>query len=219
VQQQAETIITLATDHGFPQVLAWVAIMRGWSLAMQGNADEGISQMQEGLSAGPTLGLENLRAYRFGLLGEAYQKVGQLDESQTALAEAFAAIESIGPSFWQAELYRLKGELTLQKGARGWGLGTGSPPSQTPSLKPLVPGEVQQEAEGYFLKAIAIAQKQQAKSLELRAVMSLARLWQSQGKTSEARQRLAEIYGWFTEGFDTKDLQEAKALLGELSKR
>ena len=84
---------------------------------------------------------------------------------------------------------------------------------QAPSLKPLASSGAEQEAEGYFCKAIEIAQMQQAKSLELRAVMNLARLWQQQGKTSEARQRLAEIYGWFTEGFDTADLQEAQALL------
>ena len=98
----------------------------------------------------------------------------------------------------EAELYRIKGALTLE--------------SQVESHKSKV-----EEAEACFLKAIEIAQKQQAKSLELRAVMSLARLWQSQGKTTEAQQMLADIYGWFTEGFDTKDLQEAKALIDELS--
>ena len=116
-----------------------------------------------------------------------------------------------------AELYRIKGELTLQQGTRDWKLGTASSSSQAPSLKPQISSEVLREAEECFLKAIAIAQKQQAKSLELRAVMSLARLWQTQGKHAEARQMLAEIYGWFMEGFDTKDLQEAKGLLEELT--
>jgi len=109
---------------------------------------------------------------------------------------------------YAAELYSLKGELTLQREARGWRL--------VPPPKPQVSREVALEAEGCFHKAIAIARKQQAKSLELRAVTSLSRWWQSQGKKEEARQMLAEVYNWFTEGFDTADLQEAKALLQEL---
>jgi len=134
-----------------------------------------------------------------------------------AVAEALRLVDKNDERFSEAELYRIKGELTLQKaGARDWGLGTGSSP-QAPSLKPQVPSGVAEEAEGDFLKAIEIAQKQQAKSFELRATMSLARLWQSQSKHAEARQQLAEIYGWFTEGFGTKDLQEAKTLLDGLS--
>ena len=110
-----------------------------------------------------------------------------------------------------------KSKVKSQQEARDWGLGAGSPSSQAPSLKPLAPSGVVQEVEGYFLKAIEVSQRQQAKSLELRATTSLARLWQQQGKKEEARQMLAEIYGWFTEGFDTADLQEAKTLLEELS--
>ena len=114
------------------------------------------------------------------------------------ISEALAGLNQV--RHYEAEMYRLKGELTLkQSGVRG-------PES-----------EVQKGAEACFLKAIEIAHKQQAKSLELRAAMSLARLWQQQGKKEEARKLLAEIYGWFTEGFDTKDLQEAKAFLAELS--
>ncbi len=111
-----------------------------------------------------------------------------------------------GERVWEAELYRLKGQLTLQK-------------FQVSGSKFQVPPnpQAEAEAEACFLKAIEVARKQQAKSLELRAVMSVSRLWQRQGKKAEARQMLAEIYGWFTEGFDTKDLQEAKALLHELA--
>ena len=121
----------------------------------------------------------------------------QTEEGLTALAEARARVDKTGERWYEAELYRLKGELTLQtsvedRESRG------------------------KEVEACFLKAIEIAQRQQAKSLELRAVMSLSRLWQQQGKKEEARQMLADIYGWFTEGFDTTDLQEAKALLQEL---
>ena len=122
----------------------------------------------------------------------------------------------------EAELYRLKGTLTLQSRTS---LGQVQDKSQASQNKSEVPNtqhptpntHAEAEAEACFLKAIDIAQKQQAKSLELRATMSLARLWQQQGKTAEARELLAPIYGWFTEGFDTKDLQEAKALLEELS--
>ena len=113
------------------------------------------------------------------------------------LVEALAQVEKTGERWYEAELYRLKGQLTLQ--------------SQVESHKSKV-----EEAEECFLKAIEIARHQQAKSLELRAAMSLARLWHEQGKQKEAHALLAEIYHWFTEGLDTRDLQEAKALLEEL---
>jgi predicted ATPase len=125
--------------------------------------------------------------------------LGQTEEAFAALAEALAIVDNSGERMVEAGLYRLKGELTLQSQV------------QDPQSK------VEAEAEEYFLKAIEIARKQSAKSLELGAVMSLSRLWQQQGKRDEARQMLAEIYGWFTEGFDTADLKEAKALLEELS--
>ena len=132
------------------------------------------------------------------LLAEAYGKGGQGEEGLTLLAKVLAFVEKNGLRVIEAELYRLKGTLRLQ--------------SKVPSPKSQV-----EEAEACFLKAIEIARRQSAKSLELRAVMSLSRLWQQQGKKKEARMMLAEIYGWFTEGFDTKDLQEAKALLAELA--
>ena len=132
-----------------------------------------------------------------------------------------------GERYYEAELYRLKGELSLQSGVRSprskvqgqeekqRATGKGQK-AKISNPQPLTPN-TQLEAEACFLKAIEIARQQQAKSLELRAVMSLARLWQQRGKREEARQMLAEIYGWFTEGFDTADLKEAKALLEELS--
>ncbi len=116
---------------------------------------------------------------------------------------------------YEAELYRIKGTLTLEAG--GWRLETRPSSPQVSSLKSPVSLPVAQEAEEYFLKAIEIAQKQQAKSWELRAATSLARLWQQQGKRTEAHKLLSDVYNWFTEGFDTKDLQEAKALIEELS--
>jgi predicted ATPase len=118
------------------------------------------------------------------------------------LSEALTLVNRTGERFYEAELYRLKGELTLQK------LSVISSQLSVPST--------QAEAEECFLKAIKVARQQHAKSLELRAAMSLARLWRHQGKQSEAHKLLAEVYNWFTEGFDTKDLQEAKALLESL---
>jgi hypothetical protein len=157
--------------------------------------------------------------------------VGLTEEGLAVLVEALTIADKTGELMWEAELYRLKGELTLQKETRGWRLETSPSSPQASSLKPQVSKEVAQEAEGYFLKAIEIAQRQQAKSLELRAVMSLVRLRQHQAsehvsrntqhairdKLAEAHVMLSELYNWFTEGFDTKDLQEAKALLGALS--
>jgi adenylate cyclase len=119
------------------------------------------------------------------------------------VGEALAIVDKNEERWWEAELYRLKGELTLQQ-------------FNVANPRPLIPSV--QEAEACFRKAIEIAREQQAKSLELRAVMSLSRLWQQQDKQTGAHQKLSEIYGWFTEGFDTKDLQEAKALLEELAR-
>jgi len=130
------------------------------------------------------------------LLAETYGKAGQVEQGLKALAEAAASVAKTEERFWEAELYRLKGELLLKdEGGR-----------QSDKSSP----------EDCFLKAIEIARWQEAKSLELRAVMSLSRLWQAQGKKEEARHMLAELYDWFSEGFDTRDLKEAKALLEEL---
>src|SRR5262249_47447304 len=159
------------------------------------------------------------------LLAEAYGKVGQAEEGLNVLSEALSLVHKTGECNYEADLYRLKGELVLPSGVR-------SPASAEKSRVGITHHGVtiaeagtvgrahpteEDEAEECFLKAIDIARRQSAKSLELRAVMSLSRLWQRQGKKDEARKLLAEIYGWFTEGFDTKDLQEAKALLEELS--
>ena len=140
------------------------------------------------------MGAELIRPYYLALLAEACAKGGQAEEGLSVLAEALATVHKTGERFYEAELYRLKGELLLAQSTH-----------QTT------------EAETCFHQALDIARHQQAKSLELRAAMSLSRLWQRQGKRAAARQLLAEIYGWFTEGFDTADLQEAKVLLEALS--
>ena len=127
-------------------------------------------------------------------LAEACGKAGQIDEGLHVLEEALEAVQTKEEHLYEPEVYRLKGELLLQRSTAQQG-----------------------EAEQHLQQALAIARRQQAKSLELRAALSLSRLWQQQGKRAEARQVLAEVYGWFTEGFDTADLQEAQALLEELA--
>ncbi len=157
------------------------------------------------------------------MLAEAYGKGGQAEEGLSVVAEALEIVHKTEQRHWAAELYRLKGELTLQKlqassstfqvqaiqktKSKGRKAKVSTPHSLIPN------SQAEAEAEACFLKAIEIARHQQAKTLELRAVTSLARLWQQQDKRDEAHQMLSELYGWFTEGFDTKDLQEAKALL------
>ncbi len=190
--------------------------MRGWALAEQGQREEGITQIRQAWPPTRPQGQSYSRSYFLALLAEAYGKARQAEEGLSALAEALAVIDKTGERFYEAELYRLKGMLTLQQ-------------SKVQGSK----SKVEEEAEEYFLKAIEIARKQQAKSLELRATMSLVRLRQQQATQSasrttqhvpgirlnEAHQMLSEVYNWFTEGFDTKDLQEAKVLLEDLKHR
>jgi len=209
-QEQAEAMIAFCTEQGIRFFLAFGAILEGWALAARGQRKEGVARMRQGLADLRAIGGEVWRPHFLALLAEAYAKVGQVEEGLSMLAEALTAVDRTGERFYEAELYRLKGELTLQQfEVRGSTFEVENPQSAFPN--PLL------EAEECFLKAINVARKQQAKSLELRATVSLARLWQQQEKRIEARQMLTEIYGWFTEGFDTKDLQEAKSLLDALA--
>ncbi|MBI3801012.1 MAG: AAA family ATPase [Deltaproteobacteria bacterium] len=205
-REQAEAVMTLSTEQGFPFWLPQGTIVRGWALAEQGQVEEGIAQIQQGLDAYRAMGAETERIGFLPLLAAAYAQVGRVKEGLSALAAALAFVDKTGVRHYEAELYRLRGELTLQQENQKSKISNTQHP--TPNT--------QVEVEECFLRAIAVARKQEAKSLELRAVISLSRLWQHQGKQAEARQRLAEIYNWFTEGFDTKDLQEAKALLDAL---
>jgi predicted ATPase len=198
-QELAEVAMTLCSEQRFALFLALGTILQGWALAEEGQRQEGIAQMRQGLTAYRATGEEFMRPYFLALLAEASGEIGQAEAELPLLAEALDTVYRTGERFWEAELYRLKGQLTLQS-------------KQVESHKSKV-----KEAEACFLQAIEVARKQQAKSLELRAAMSLARLWQQQGKKNEAHSLLSEIYGWFTEGFDTTDLQEAKALLAELT--
>lgn len=225
VGKHAEAAIALSTDQGFPFYIAVGRMAQARALTEQGQGQEGIVQMQHGLTifraAGAVTGLPAFLA----TLAEAYGKVERPQEGLTVLAEALAIVAKTGERFHEAELYRLKGELVLQSGVRGLASPEEGQKSKVKGQKSKVPNPQSQildpspqgEAEACFHKAIEIARKQQAKSLELRAVMSLSRLWQQQGKRHAARQRLAEIYNWFTEGFDTRDLKEAAVLLEELS--
>jgi predicted ATPase len=231
VQERAEACITLCTEQGLPFTLM-ATILRGWALAEQGEG-EGIGQIRRGLAFLRAAGSELWRSYFLALLAEAYGKTGQREEELSVLAEALAFVDKTGERFYEAELYRLKGTLTLQSQASHGQVSsksrtspeqvsqdsrTSQGESEPPSPQPLTPStQAEAEAEACFLKAIEIARQQQAKSLELRAATSLARLWQQQGKQAEAHNLLLHVYAWFTEGFDTKDLQEAKALLDELA--
>jgi predicted ATPase len=200
-QERAEATIDLGAEQGSAVLVAGGTILRGWALAQryaergagQGQREEGMAQMQQGLAAWHATGAAVFRPYGLALLAEAYAQVRRCEEGLTLLAEAMALTNDREERRWEAELYRLKGEILLVHAATHHA-----------------------EAETCFRQALAIARHQQAKSWELRAAMSLARLWQRQGKCQEAYDLLAPLYGWFTEGFDTADLQEAKALLAGL---
>jgi predicted ATPase len=194
VHEQAESAIALCTEQRFAYYLAWGTTMQGWAQVAQGQEEEGLAQMRHGLTALRATGASLRLPYYLALLAEACGRTGQASEGLTLLAEALAQAHKTGESWTAAELHRLKGELLLSLSADNLA-----------------------EAEGCFYQALAIARRQQAKALELRAATNLSRLWQQQGKRPEAHQLLAEIYGWFTEGFDTADLQDAKALLEEMA--
>jgi predicted ATPase len=206
--EEVESAIALAREYDFPFWISYTTILRGWALAELGKFEEGILQMHQGLAnyqaTGAAFGVPDFLAR----LAEAQGKGNQGEPDWAPLDEAFALIEKNDERWHEAEVYRLKGELLLAQEVKS----QKSSPASTQHLTPST-----QEAEACFRKAIEVAQKQQAKSWELRATISLARLWQQQGKIAEAHQMLAEIYNWFTEGFDTKDLQEAKVLLDELA--
>jgi predicted ATPase len=190
--ERAEAAMALGTEHGFAQILARGTILRGWALVEQGQGEAGIAQMRQGIAAhqatGAEVGLQHL-----ALLAEAYGNGGQAEEGLTVLAEALAAVERTEQRVHAPELHRLKGVLRRRQ---------------------TIPDAPQ--AEACFQQALAVARRQQAKSWELRTALSLSRLWQQQGKRAEARELLVPIYSWFTEGFDTLDLQEAKVLLEDL---
>jgi class 3 adenylate cyclase/tetratricopeptide (TPR) repeat protein len=199
VHQHATSGIDLSSAQGLPLYRAWGVVAQGWALTHQGQAAEGIALMQQGIASATATGADVYRPYFLAICLEAMSNVGDWESGLRLLDEAVEAADRTGERFYEAELYRLKGDLTLQA-------------MTAPSTS-----ETQSQAEEFFIKAISISQDQQAKSFELRAVMSLARLWKSQGKKSQAYTILSDVYRWFTEGFGTKDLQAAKELLTELT--
>jgi predicted ATPase len=194
VHEHAEAAIALSTAHGFPQWAAWGTSLRGWALAMQGQGEEGMAQVRQGIAACRASGAALNIPYLCTLLADICDHLGHPDDGLQALAEAHTLVEQHDERWWEAEIHRLRGILLLRQ--------PGTPPA---------------EAETCFRQALDVARRQEAKSLELRAAMSLARLWQQQGKQAESYALLAPIYSWFTEGLDTADLQEAKLLLDEWS--
>jgi predicted ATPase len=193
----ADAAVRLATERGF-QFLAYTISTRGLAQIVCGQAEEGVKQLREGLASMCAFGAQLVQKAYGAALAEGCVALGRVEDGLAAVTEALAAAERTGERDVEAELHRLKGALTLARGAV---------PDQSNAP----------EAQRCFERAIETARRQSAKSLELRATTSLARLLAKQGRRDEARAMLGEIYGWFTEGFDTADLKDAKALLDELA--
>jgi class 3 adenylate cyclase/predicted ATPase len=192
-QEHAVASVRLGTEHEFPLFVAMGRTFQGWALAAQGQLREGIAQLLHGVATYRDTGAELARTYMLALLAELYSHDGRYAQGLRTLAHAFALVDRNGEHFWEAELYRLKAELLLQQGTSAVA-----------------------EATAHLQRSLTVARSQQAKSLELRAAVSLSRLWQRQGKQRQAHQLLEEVYSWFTEGFDTADLTAARALLETL---
>ncbi|HEY5866155.1 MAG TPA: AAA family ATPase, partial [Candidatus Tectomicrobia bacterium] len=189
----ADALTAFATTQGLVHHAAYGRILLGWALARQGDATTGVAHIQQGLAALQLTGLKLYRPYFLALLAEASGQAGQPEAGLTVLAEALTLVAATEERWWEAALYRLQGAMLLQ-----------------------LPSPNMCQVEGCFHQALDVARRQQARALELRAALSLAQFWQGQGKRAAARQLLAESYSWCTEGFDTVDLQDAKALLEEL---
>jgi TOMM system kinase/cyclase fusion protein len=197
VQQQAEAAMTLCTEQGFTYYLAWATLLRGWALTVQSTEranEDALAQLRQGFADLLATGAGIRETYYRALLAEVAGSGGKSQAGHQLLAEACAAVQRTEERYWEAELYRLQGEWRGQEAER----------------------PQQESAEATFLRALEVARGQHSKSLELRAAMGLGRLWQEQGKRDDARTLLLPVYHWFTEGFDTADLQEAKALLDAL---
>ena len=196
-REHIEIELALTTEQVLPLWIAMGAIVQGWLLARHGQCEEGLTQMRQSITTMLATGAEVSMPFQLLLLADVCTQAGQTEEGLRLIDEALRRIDSSGERIWEAMLYRLKGELLLKADC-------GLP------IAELTP-------EACFHQAITIARSQQAKSWELRAATSLARLWQSQGKRQDAYDMLASVYGWFTEGFDTADLKEAQELLNELA--
>ena len=192
LDEWADQLVAVATEQGFPFWRAQGTIYRGWVKVKNGDVAEGISLLRSGSTAYRATGAEVWMPYHIALLARACEIAGQIEEAVTLLDDALQIVERTGERWFAAELNRHKGQLLLRQGHS-------------------------EAAEELYRKALSIAEEQGAKLWELRAAVSLARLRRDQGRRAEARDLLAPVYGWFTEGFDTADLKEAKALLDELT--
>ena len=186
-QASAEAVVALATTHGLAHRVAQGQILQGWAWAMQGDAATGVAQIALGWETVQQGGQQLYRPYQLALLAEAYGQAGQPEAGLTCLAEAVTRVAATEERWWAAEVSRLQGELLL-----------------------CLPCPDLPQATACFHQALEVARRQQAKALELRAALSLSRLWQQQGQRDQARPLLTELYSWFTEGFETPDLQEAR---------
>ncbi|MCZ6874803.1 MAG: AAA family ATPase, partial [bacterium] len=200
-QVLADEFVTLSATQSFGLYGAYGTILQGWFFVMQGKGEDGLAQMHQGLEALRSTGCQAIRTHALFLFAEANGVVGQGAAELETLEEALTVVSHYGECFWEPELHRLRGERLLMQD----------------DAEPLVPGDPVEAATRCFQHALALARGQATKSLELRAAMSLSRLWEQQGKAEEARPLLADVYGWFSEGFDTADLQRAKALLDTLT--
>jgi adenylate cyclase len=190
----AEATIASSSEQGLGYYLSLGTFVRGWARFQQGQHEKAVDDMHRALAARRAVGGEVTRPPFLALLADAYGQMGQAEEGFSLLDEARTLMDKNGQRYYDAELHRFKGELLIAQSA-----------------------DNAAEAETCFQKALDVARSQQAKSLELRAATGLARLWQSQGKRQEAYGLLQPVYAWFTEGFDTADLKDAKALLDELA--
>lgn len=190
---RAEEGLAVAAEHGLPALGLWCLLPRGWAAAYRGEASAGIADIRESMERRRSVGMGAVWPWYFTVLAEAQGLAGQIDDGLASLEEAFGWVERNDERLYEAEAHRLKGELLLAR------------------TTPDVP-----HAESCFQRALTVSRKQHSKSWELRAAVSMGRLWQRQGKLAEARELLAPVYGWFTEGFDTPDLQDAEALLATL---
>jgi predicted ATPase len=188
-----DELFVLADEKGAPQWKAVGMMGRGDVFVLTGKPAEAVQTLTSGITAYRSTGATVVMPWQLSNLACVYAELGQFDDAWRCIGEAMTAVETTKERWFEAEVHRTAGEVVLV-------------PRKSDAAK----------AQAYFERALAVARKQQAKSWELRAAMSMARLWRDQGKRDEARDLLAPVYGWFTEGFDTLDLKEAKALLDEL---
>jgi predicted ATPase len=192
--ERSAALLQLGQQQGFGLWTPGATVIQGWAMTREGQGAAGVEWIRRGIAEWTSVGAEMARPFFFGLFAEAYALGGELQRGLGALDKGIAAVERTGQRWPEAELYRLRGELLTSLADDG-----------------------AEEAEAAFGRAIEVARRQYAKSWELRAATSLARLWRDHGKRAEARDLLAPVYGWFTEGFATPDLKHAKALLDELA--